>query len=88
MVQASSLYIYNKVRYCFLKTPYLPVHQLYNIQTYRAQYLHRMQRDIPSGKFVHLQQGLVLIVKIEVAASTSTVQPWALSCTLSTLYEV
>ena len=57
MVQASSFYIYNKVRYCFLKTPYLPVHQLHNIQTYRAQYLHRMQRDIPSGKFVHLQQG-------------------------------
>ena len=35
-----------------------------------------MKCNGPSGKFVHLQQGYVLIIKNPVAACTSTVQLW------------
>ena len=62
MVQAASLYTYNKVRYWLLKTPERPVHQLYNPETCRIHYLHLKKCNGPSGTFVHLQQGKVLIV--------------------------
>ena len=74
MVQAASLYTYNKVRYWLLKSKLSPVHQLYNPETCRVHYLLRMKYNGPRRKFVHLQQGKVLIVNNSIAACTSTVQ--------------
>ena len=56
-----------------VKYPKRPVHQLYNPETCRVHELHRIKCNGPSGKFLHLQQGRVMIVKNFVAACTSTV---------------
>ena len=88
MVKKTSLYTYNKVRYWLLKTPWRPVHHLYNPETCVVHYQHCMKCNGPGGKFGQLQQGKVLIVNNLVAACTSTVQPWNLSFTLPTSYTV
>ena len=88
MVQAASLYTYRKVRYWLLKTPKRPVHQLYNTETCRVQCLLCMKCNGPSRKFVHLQQGKVLIVENSISACISTVQQWNLSCKIPIAHAV
>ena len=49
IIQAASLYTYNKERYWLLKTRWWPVYQLYNSETCRVHYLFRKKCDSPSG---------------------------------------